>query len=81
LAGSPLAGYGQTFYNAGAANGIDPRLLVALAYAKSSDGRNITSGTNNIFNWQWNHSDVLNSPFSSIAAAISAVAIASTRAA
>jgi hypothetical protein len=73
LAGSPLAGYGQTFYDAGVANGIDPRLLVALAYAESSDGRHITRGdANNIFNWEYNGKH--HSPYPSIKAAIDALA-------
>ena len=70
---SPLAGYGQAFYNAGAANGIDPRLLVALAYAESSDGRHITRGdANNIFNWEYNGKH--HSPYSSITVAINSLA-------
>lgn len=73
LEGSPLAGYGQAFYDAGAANGIDPRLLVALAYAESSDGRHITRGdTHNVFNWEYNGKH--HSPYPSITAAIESLA-------
>lgn len=73
LAGSPLAGYGQAFYDAGVANGIDPRLLVALAYAESSNGRHITRGdANNIFNWEYNGKH--HSPYPSIAVAIGSLA-------
>ncbi|HEX4229024.1 MAG TPA: hypothetical protein VHZ07_10160 [Bryobacteraceae bacterium] len=73
LEGSPLAGFGHAFYNAGVANGIDPRLLVALAYAESSDGRHITRGdANNIFNWEYNGKH--HSPYRSIEAAIDSLA-------
>jgi hypothetical protein len=68
-----LAGFGHAFYNAGVANGIDPRLLVALAYAESSDGRHITRGdANNIFNWEYNGKH--HSPYRSIEAAIDSLA-------
>lgn len=73
LEGSPLAGYGKAFYDSGAANDIDPRLLVALAYAESSDGRHITWGdANNIFNWEYNGKH--HSPYRSIPAAIDSLA-------
>ena len=73
LDGSPLSGYGKAFYDAGAANGIDPRLLVALAYAESSDGRHITRGdVNNVFNWEYNGKH--RSPYPSIDAAIASLA-------
>jgi hypothetical protein len=73
LTGSPLAGYGRAFYEAGVENDIDPRLLVALAYAESSNGRHITRGdANNIFNWEYNGKH--HSPYWSIQAAIDSLA-------
>lgn len=38
LAGSPLAGYGQVFYDAATSHGLDPRLLPAVSCIESSKG-------------------------------------------
>jgi len=46
LAGSPMAGMGQVFYNAAVANGIDPCLSPAIAKKESSLGRRIPGGFN-----------------------------------
>lgn len=50
--GSPLAGYGKAFVNAGRRHGVDPRLLVAIAGAESSFAKYKPSQA--IFNaWGW----------------------------
>lgn len=49
--GSPMAGLGAVFVQAGKRNGVDPRLLVAISGAESDFGRNIKPGTNNPFGW------------------------------
>lgn len=46
LAGSPMAGQGKAFYEAAAANGLDPRLSVAIAKTESGLGRAIPGGYN-----------------------------------
>lgn len=49
--GSPLAGKGAVFVREARKNGLDPRLLVAIAGAESAFGKNIKSGTYNPFGW------------------------------
>jgi hypothetical protein len=53
---SPLAGEGQTFYDAGRQNGVDPAFLVAISGAESSFGQFLfaagpQTATYNAFNW------------------------------
>lgn len=59
---SPLEGEGQTFWEAGRANDVDPRLLVALAGAESSFGKAICAPYNA---WNWSYNGVCKSPFDS----------------
>ena len=54
--GSPLTGMGQTFMDVGAASGVDPAFLVAIAGAESTFGENIYSvagdfAVDNAWNW------------------------------
>lgn len=54
--GSPLAGEGAEFYEAGRRNGVDPAFLVAISGAESSFGRYLFSAgpqtaAYNAFNW------------------------------
>ncbi|HUK77073.1 MAG TPA: hypothetical protein VL117_05660 [Thermoleophilia bacterium] len=54
--GSPLAGEGQTFYQAARRNGVDPAFLVAISGAESSFGQFLfavgpQTATYNAFNW------------------------------
>ena len=54
--GSPLAGEGRTFCEAGRRNGVDPAFLVAISGAESSFGQYLFSSgpgtaTCNAFNW------------------------------
>jgi len=51
---SPMAGLGNVFVDAGIGNGADPRLIVALAGAETSFGKNITWGQYNAWNYGWN---------------------------
>ena len=46
LAGSPMAGKGKVFYEAAAANGLDPRLSVGIAKTESGLGRATPGGYN-----------------------------------
>lgn len=71
--GSPLAGQGNGFLNAGKTYNVDPRFIVAIAGAETSFGRNITWGQYNAWNWGWNVKDRTNSPFSSWGAGINSV--------
>lgn len=48
---SPLAGKGAVFVREARKNGLDPKLLVAIAGAESSFGKNIKPGTYNPFGW------------------------------
>jgi hypothetical protein len=48
--GSPLAGQGATFIQAGRRYGVSPALLVAISGAESSFGK-ISSGSHNPFGW------------------------------
>jgi cell wall-associated NlpC family hydrolase len=48
--GSPLAGQGATFIQAGRRYGVSPALLVAISGAESSFGK-ISSGAHNPFGW------------------------------
>jgi hypothetical protein len=59
---SPLEGEGETFWEAGRANDVDPRLLVALAGAESSFGKAICTPFNA---WNWSYRGVCKSPFDS----------------
>jgi len=48
---SPLTGLGNVFTRKAKKQGIDPRLLVAIAGAESSFGKNVAPGTHNPFGW------------------------------
>ena len=72
LKGSPLAGQGNGFLNAGKTYNVDPRFIVAIAGAETSFGRNITRGQYNAWNWQYNGPG-RSAPFSSWAAGINRV--------
>lgn len=48
---SPLAGKGAVFVREARKNGLDPRLLVAIAGAESQFGTQVKPGTNNPFGW------------------------------
>lgn len=65
--GSPYAGYGQTFVNAGQKFGVDPRLVVAISGIESSFGKHMKSPWNA---WGWNRGDTA---FNTPQAAINAV--------
>ena len=71
--GSPMVGQGQTLDTAGQRYDVDPRLLVSIAGAETSFGKNITAGQYNVLNWLWNGGP-LNSPFASWQTAITSVA-------
>jgi hypothetical protein len=66
---SPMVGQGANFMNSGQKYNLDPRLLVALAGAETSFGKNITAGRYNALNVLYNGH---NSPFSSFQANINA---------
>jgi murein DD-endopeptidase MepM/ murein hydrolase activator NlpD len=67
--GAPLAGYGAVFVREGKANGIDPRLLAAIARAETSLGSDPGAiGIHNAFGWG------VNRPFPSWEDNISTVA-------
>ncbi len=53
LAGSPLAGYGETFAAAAWDYDVDPRWSPAIAYVESSLGRYCNVGSYNA--WGWDH--------------------------
>jgi RHS repeat-associated protein len=67
---SPMVGQGTSLMNTGQKYNLDPRLLVSIAGAETSFGRNITAGQFNAFNVLYNG---LNSPFSSWQSAINSV--------
>lgn len=48
---SPLAGLGRVFVRRSKKEGIDPRLLVAIAGAESAFGKQVKPGTFNPFGW------------------------------
>lgn len=50
LAGSPLAGYGETFYNAACEYGVDPRLVAAISTVESGKGAHCFRSHNA---WGW----------------------------
>jgi hypothetical protein len=54
LAGSPLAGYGETFATAAWENGIDPRWSPAISNTESTKGRNCFKSHNA---WGWSQTD------------------------
>lgn len=49
--GSPLAGQGQAFIDAGTKYDLDPLLLVAISGAESEYGKKVKRGTHNPFGW------------------------------
>jgi hypothetical protein len=51
LYGTPLFGLGGSLLQAGAAYGVDPRLVAAIAGAETGFGRNIRLGPYNAWNW------------------------------
>ncbi|HLZ50163.1 MAG TPA: RHS repeat-associated core domain-containing protein [Candidatus Acidoferrum sp.] len=72
---SPMLGQGANFMNTGLKYDLDPRLLVALAGAETTFGKNITMGQYNALNVLYNGN---NSPFSSFQANINAAAYSIT---
>lgn len=64
-----MTGQGTNFMNTGQTYNLDPRLLVALAGAETSFGKNITAGQFNALNILYNG---LQSPFSSFQSNINA---------
>ena len=67
---SPMATQGNNFMEIGKKYDLDPRLLVAIAGAETTFGRNITAGQYNAFNILYNGH---NSPFKSWQSAINAL--------
>jgi hypothetical protein len=65
-----MAGQGANLMNSGQKYNLDPRLLVSIAGAETTFGKNITAGQYNAFNVLYNGS---NSPFSSWQSAINSV--------
>lgn len=70
---STLSGQGQALLNAGQKYDVDPRLIVAIAEAETSFGKNITWGQFNAWNYGWNSQNRQNSPFSSWTSGINTV--------
>ena len=72
---SPMVGEGNDFLNIGRQYNLDPRLLVSIAGAETSFGKNITAGQYNALNDLYNG---MNSPFPSWARAINGAAYSLT---
>lgn len=72
---SPIAGNGSVFFNSGVEWNVDPRLIVAIAGAESSFGKNWAACPATGFNaWSWFYDgNCVNSPFSSYADGIQTV--------
>lgn len=75
--GSPLNAEGENFMAVGRQYDLDPRFLVAIAGAESGFGTNVTSGTNNAWNWRYHGS---RSPFTSWLTGMTSVAKGLTKA-
>ena len=72
---SPMVGQGANFTASGNQYNLDPRLLVALAGAETSFGKNITAGQYNALNVLYNG---FNSPFASYQSNINSAAYSIT---
>jgi RHS repeat-associated protein len=73
LEGTRLAGWGPHLVEAGDANNVDPRVVVAIAGAETGFGQNVTRGFANYWNWTWNTEVPSHSGFPTLAVAIDTV--------
>jgi hypothetical protein len=72
---SPMVGQGTNFMTSGEQFNLDPRLLVSLAGAETTFGRNITAGQFNALNVMYNG---YNSPFAGFQSNINSAAMSLT---